>query len=251
MGYLVATTGRLLLPPGLERHALTVAEHRMAARQGWFDPDAGHVDSLGDLAAFAGVRLEREGEWLTLATDHDGDPKWSEQAEEFYRSLSDFVQEGEVHLRGEDGSTWSYTYAGGALAQQGDNGWDEPPAAAGGATAVAQDRPAAPPQDMASAPDVRPDPSARQPEPPAQQPEPPAPPTPPAAAEPPGGFSYPGKEDRPPRASPPPTPPVPAWAPGEDDEAPPASPGRAVAMTALLVVGVLLIIGLALVVSGF
>jgi hypothetical protein len=242
VGYLVATTGRLLLPSGLERQALTVAEHRMSARQGWFDPDAGHVDSLDDLAAYAGVRLQRDGEWLTLTTDHDGDPKWSEQAEEFYRSLSDFVQEGEVHLRGEDGSTWSYTYAGGALAQQGDNGWDEPPAT-GGATAVEQDPPAAPPQTAPPGPPV-----TR----PAQPPESSERPSPPPAAEPQeGGFSYPGKEDRPPSASPPPTPPVPAWTPGEDDDAPPASPGRAVAMTALLVVGVLLIIGLALVVSGF
>ena len=51
MGYLVATTGRLLLPEELERQALTVVEHRIAARDGWFDPDTDHVDSLADLAA--------------------------------------------------------------------------------------------------------------------------------------------------------------------------------------------------------
>jgi hypothetical protein len=220
VGYLVATTGRLLLPSGLERQALTVAEHRMAARQGWFDPDAGHIDSLADLAAYAGVRLDREGDWLTLTTDHDGDPKWSEQAEEFYRALSDFVQDGEVHLRGEDGSTWSYTYADGALAQQGDTG-DVAPSD----PALAEHPPPGAPQ-----PETRAEPAAE--------------------AQPPEGFSYPGKEDRPASASPPPTPPVPGWTPGEE-EAPPASRSRVLAMTALLIVGVFLIIGLALLASGF
>ena len=239
VGYLVATTGRLLLPSELERQALTVAEHRMSARQGWFDPDAGHVDSLADLAAYAGVSLTRDGEWLTLTTDHGGDPKWSEQAEEFYRSLSGFVQDGEVHLRGEDGSVWSYRYSPDGLAQEGGTGHDGAtgPGGATAATARRSDPPPAsePPTEPPATPSV-------------QQPEPPLEPQPPT--EPSGGFSYPGKEDRPPSASPPPTPPVPAWTPGEDD-APPATPGRALAMTALLVVGVLLIIGLALVVSGF
>lgn len=232
VGYLVATTGRLLLPSELERQALTVAEHRMSARQGWFDPDAGHVDSLADLATYAGVSLARDGEWLTLTTDHGGDPKWSEQAEEFYRSLSGFVQEGEVHLRGEDGSVWSYSYSPDGLAEQGDTGSVEASGATG-ATAAGLRAPEQPPAPPASA----------TPEPPAATPEP-------RPEDQPGGFSYPGKQDRPPSASPPPTPPVPSWSPGED-EAPPATPGRALAMTALLVVGVLLIIGLALVVSGF
>lgn len=234
VGYLVATTGRLLLPSELERQALTVAEHRMAARPGWFDPDAGHVDSLSDLAAYAGVSLTREGEWLSLATDHGGDPKWSEQAEEFYRSLSDFVHEGEVHLRGEDGSVWSYTYSGDGVEQHGDNGWGQ---ASTDAAFEAPEQPTPSPPPVTEPP---PAPSATQPD-PRPEPEP--------EAEPPGGFSYPGKEDRPARATPPPTPPVPDWTPGED-EAPPASPGRALAMSALLVVGVLLIIGLAVVVAG-
>lgn len=228
MGYLVATTGRLLLPPNLERQALTVAEHRMASRQGWFDPDDEHVDSLADLATFAGVTLTREGEWLTVNTDHEGDPKWSDQAEEFYRALSDFVQDGEVHLRGEDGSTWSYRYSAGGL-QSGD----------GGAT-VADTGGASPQAPAEPSPTPQPDPPAAA-DPPPAQPDP----------DPPGGFSYPGKEQRPPRATPPPTPPVPSWTPSEDDEAPPASRGRVLAMTALLVVGVLLIIGLALFASGF
>ena len=101
MGYLVATTGRLLLPPRLERQALTVAEHRMAARDGWFDPDSEpEVDTLADLATYAGVTLSRDGDWLTVTTDLQGDPKWSDQAEEFYLSIAEFVREGEVHLRG-------------------------------------------------------------------------------------------------------------------------------------------------------
>ena len=112
MGFLVVTTGRLLLPAGLERQALTVAEHRMAGLEGGFDPErAPEVDELGDLAAYAGVALTRDGDWLVVSTDLRGDPKWSEQAEEFYRSLGGFVQEGEVHLRAQDGSSWSYAYS--------------------------------------------------------------------------------------------------------------------------------------------
>lgn len=214
MGYLVATTGRLMLPPALERQALTVAEHRMAARDGWFDPDQGHVDSLADLAAYAGVTLVRDGDWLTVATDHEGDPKWSEQAEEFYRSLTGFVRQGEVHLRGEDGTSWSYSYSDAGIQRLGG------------------------PAPAAPAPE----------EPPA--PTPPAPTPPPSE---PGFVDYPGKEDRPPPRLQPPPPGDPqpqSWdTPGDD--APPASTGRVLAMTALLVVGVMLIIGLALVVSGF
>lgn len=231
MGYLVATTGRLLLPPNLERQALTVAEHRMASRQGWFDPDDEHVDSLADLATFAGVTLTREGEWLTVSTDHGGDPKWSDQAEEFYRALSGFVQDGEVNLRGEDGSTWSYRYSPGGVQQGGDGGG---PAGDGASPQAATEPPATSQPDPPAAADP-PQPHAQ------QDPDP----------DPPGGFSYPGKEQRPPSAAPPPTPPVPSWSPSEDDEAPPASRGRVLAMTALLVVGVLLIIGLALFASGF
>lgn len=227
VGYLVATTGRLLLPPHLERQALTVVEHRMATREGWFDPDTeAEVDTLADLAAFAGVTLTRDGDWLAVTTDHQGDPKWSDQAEEFYLSLADFVREGEVHLRGEDGSTWSYAYSPAGLQQHGGT-------RDGSATAPAVTPPAATPG--------------------ASAPEPP--PTTQAPAEKPGGFSYPGKQQRPASPQQPPSTPPPGakdagWA-GVDDDPPPAPPGRVLLMSVVLVVGVLLIIGLALLVAGF
>lgn len=226
MGYLVATTGRLLLPEGVERQALTVAEHRMAGRDGWLDADqVAGVDTLAELAAYAGVTLTREGDWLTVATDHQGDPKWSDQAEEFYRSLAGFVQQGEVHLRGEDGSTWSYTYTPTGLQEQ---GRQTPPTTEAGAAGSA---------------------------PATERPEPTTPPAPPT--EEPGGFSYPGKKQPPVPPRPPRPPSAPprgtqdaGWA-GVDDDPPPAPPGRVVLMSVVLVVGVALIIGLALLVAGF
>ena len=238
VGYLVATTGRLLLPPQLERQALTVVEHRMATREGWFDPDTEHqVDTLGDLAAYAGVTLSRHGDWLTVTTDHEGDPKWSDQAEEFYVSLAEFVREGEVHLRGEDGSTWSYAYSPAGLQQGGGAGGAGVPAPSP-STPVAPPTPAPPSTPSApSAPAPEPPPSAQ----------------PPAEEQ--GGFSYPGKEQRPAAPRQPPSTPPPGmqdagWA-GVDEDPPPAPPGRVLLMSVVLVVGVLLIIGLALLVSGF
>ena len=254
MGYLVETSGRVLLPQELERQALTVLEVRMGGLQGWFDADDVHVDTLEELAQFAATSVRRDGDWLVLSTDTDGDPKWSEQASEFYRSLGSFVREGEVHVRGEDGQAWSYVYSGGAVTQRGDNGWDGTPG-----SALAPEAPAG---------SVPPAPSA--------------PPAPPAAPSPPGGedlgpapsqFRYPGSEDRPE----PPPPPAPApygpgaqaptgpppgpplqQGPGVPDyradhawaDPPPASGGRTLLMATLLVVGVVLIIGLALLVSG-
>ena len=126
MGYLVETTGRLLLPldrEGAACESLTVA---MADLDGWFDPedDECQVSSLADLAPFAATSVEREGEWLVLATDEEGDPKWSEQATAFYAELAKWVSEGTVHVSGEDGAEWSYIFADGGLTQSGVNGWD-------------------------------------------------------------------------------------------------------------------------------
>ena len=118
MGYLVETSGRLLLPRELERQALTVLEFRMGTQQGWFDADDDHVDTLEELATFAAASVRREGEWLVLSTDTDGDPKWFEQTSEFYRTLGSFVREGEVHVRGEDGQVWSYLYSGDGVEQR-------------------------------------------------------------------------------------------------------------------------------------
>lgn len=238
MGYLVATTGRLLLPQHLERQALTVAEHRVAGRDGWFDPDTDHVDTLGDLAAVAGVTLTREGDWLTVATDHQGDPKWSDQAEEFYRALGGFVQQGEVHLRGEDGSTWSYSYSPDGLQE---HERDAPPVEP---SSGAPGEPSAPESSQAPEQPELPElqhPTQSQPQQPSQPPEEP------------GGIGYPGKQDRPPPRRSAPTPPPgvqdAGWA-GVDDDPPPAPPGRVVLMSIVLVVGVALIIGLALLVAN-
>ncbi len=212
----------------------------MATREGWFDPDTEHeVDTLADLAAYAGVTLTRDGDWLSVTTDLQGDPKWSDQAEEFYLSIAGFVREGEVHLRGEDGSTWSYAYSPSGLQQHGGtSGGGAAPAPAAAADAPAPEPPPAPPA-----------PPADEPPPVAQSQEPPPPP-----ADQPGGFSYPGKEQRPAAPQqPPPTPPPTqdaGWA-GVEADPPPAAPGRLLLMSVVLVVGVLLIIGLALLVAGF
>ena len=247
MGYLVETSGRLLLPQELERQAVTVLEVRMGPKSGWFDPDRDHVDTVAELAEFAATSAHREGEWLVLSTGTEGDPKWTEQASEFYRSLGAFVRDGEVHVRGQDDQVWSYLYSADGVVQRGANGWDGTPGDA--------------PVDTAPAP--------------AQAPAPPPAPLPGATARPsepsePSEFRYPGSEDRP--AAPEPAQPPPAPLPyaggsdappaqdaplGPDErvqrawaDPPPASAGRSALMVGLLVVGVVLIIGLALLVSG-
>lgn len=126
MGYVVETTGRILLPLEREDAAFPAVVAAVAQRDGWFDPDDEQwpITSLADLAPVAGASVERDGDWLVLATDEDGDPKWSEQATAFYAELAGWVSEGTVHLSGEDGTDWSYSYAEGRLAQSGINGWD-------------------------------------------------------------------------------------------------------------------------------
>ena len=126
MGYLVETTGRLLLPLAREAAAFEGVRAAVADRDGWFDPedDQWQVSSLTDLAAVAATSVEREGEWLVLDTDEEGDPKWSDQATAFYAALATWVTEGTVLVSGEDGTEWSYTFAEGELTQSGINGWD-------------------------------------------------------------------------------------------------------------------------------
>ena len=127
MGYLVITTGRLRLPVGQENHALDALKSGMAARDGWFNPDDVDwpVESLDDLAAFAAsATISRDGDWLVLTTDPDGDPKWSDQATAFYAELSRWVSEGSVTFVGEDEETWTYSYLADGLTQTGLNGWD-------------------------------------------------------------------------------------------------------------------------------
>ncbi len=270
MGYLVATTGRLLLPANLEKQALTVAEHRMSSRGGHFDPDtAADVDTLAQLASYAGVTLARDGDWLSVSTDHAGVPKWSEQAEEFYHSLARFVQEGEVHLRGEDGTTWSYVYSSGGL-QRHAGGTDTEssssadPAAGSAAGPQPSSDPGSPgPSSPGSGSDQPPSERPPSEQPPSEQPPSEQPPSGQPSTEPngPGFIDYPGRERRAPRASRsdrstpggPTTPPGvqdAGWA-GVDDDPPPAPPGRVLLMTVAFVVGIALIIGLALLASGF
>lgn len=126
MGYDVETSGRVLLPRDREDAAFASVSAAMSGLDGWFDPDDEQwpVSSLTDLAEYAAASVTRDGDWLVLATNEDGDPKWSDQATAFYADLARWVDEGEVHVSGEDGTEWRYTYAAGGLTQSGTNGWD-------------------------------------------------------------------------------------------------------------------------------
>jgi len=132
------------------------------------------------------------------------------------------VHQGQVQLYGEDGQQWSYRYAADGVTQLGTNGWDGSNPAPG---STEQDTGTATPAFTYPGQSSRPAPPQPPPEPPSARP---SSPSPPPAQRPPGA---PG-----PLASP--------------DEPPPASPARRLAMAALLVIGVLLIVGLALVASG-
>ena len=126
MGYGVETNGRLLLPADREDAAFESLSAVMAEHEGWYDPDDDEwpMRSVADLAAVAGASVRRDGDWLLLETDEEGDPKWSDQATAFYTGLAPYVAEGSVSLTGEDGTEWSYGYADGAVTQAGLNGWD-------------------------------------------------------------------------------------------------------------------------------
>jgi hypothetical protein len=218
MGYLVQSSGRLLLPERLEPQVLTVLEVELLRHDGWFqEDDVEAVDSLRDLARYAAVDLTRDGEWLTVTTDEDGDPKWSDQAAAFYTGLARWVLQGEVRVAGEDGQRWSYRYTPDGLVQEG----------------VTDDTGAGNPRDETSAAAPLPEPAT----PPTQLTQPPQPPLP----APPTGATGPGTD--------PATDPAAAardfWA---DDPAP--RPRRTLAMTLLLVVGVILIIGVASLAAG-
>ena len=218
MGYLVESSGRLLLPEPLEPQVLTVLEVELLRHPGWFhEEQVEAVDTLADLARFVGADVTRDGDWLVVSTDEQGDPKWSEQATAFYAGLARWVLKGDVTLQGEDGAEWSYRYGPDGMVQDGVNGWDGAPAQ-GAAAAVT------PPASHPSAP------------------------SPPLAA-----------PVTPPSSVTPPVPPAPAeeeaWAatPAQDfwaDDPAPRQGNRTVAMTLLLVVGVVLIIGVAFLASG-
>ncbi len=241
MGYLVATSGRVRLPEELEHQALTVLEVDLGPREGWFDADQ-PVDDLGELARFVGADLARDGDWLVLTTDRHGDPKWSDQATAFYAGLARFVHEGEVTLRGEDGAQWTYRYSPEGMTTVGTSGWkgatpagpvDQPPPSAGPGAAsgpaapeppVGDPRPAADPPPWQS---QLPPPQPR----PAQNPE------------------SPGDEGA---GTPPPTPGYPpADSPFWSDSTPaPRSTARTVGMGLLLILGIILLVGVAALTAG-
>ncbi|MET7878806.1 hypothetical protein ACPXB1_21065 [Micromonospora sp. DT68] len=125
MGYLVTPSGRLHLSQSDDAAAVGAAGAAMAARDGWFAPDAApSTTTLADLAEAAGASITRDGDWIEFGHDDAGDPKWSAQATAFYVAIAPFVRRGTVHIEGEDGASWSYTYADGQVTQQGWNGWD-------------------------------------------------------------------------------------------------------------------------------
>ncbi|MET8039548.1 hypothetical protein ABZU25_01640 [Micromonospora sp. NPDC005215] len=125
MGYVVRPSGRLHLPESDDTAAAAAAQAAMAGQAGWYKPDASpSIDRLADLAEEARASIIRDGDWIEFGYDDEGDPKWSNQVTAFYVAIAPFVRSGTVHIEGEDGSRWSYTYADGQITQQGWNGWD-------------------------------------------------------------------------------------------------------------------------------
>ncbi|MER6592680.1 hypothetical protein ABT214_12655 [Micromonospora purpureochromogenes] len=125
MGYNVEPSGRLNLSESDEVAAVAAVKAAMAVRDGWFDPDVfPSGDTLADMAWAAAASITRDGDWIEFGHDDEGDPKWSDQATAFYVAIAPFVRSGIVHIEGEDGSRWSYTYGDGQITQQGWNGWD-------------------------------------------------------------------------------------------------------------------------------
>ncbi|MEU8001843.1 hypothetical protein AB0B66_11830 [Catellatospora sp. NPDC049111] len=128
MGYLVHPSGRLNLPESQDAAAVAAVKAAWRDRRGWYDPQSEHAYSpsgtLADIAEFAAASITRDGDWIEFEYDDGNDPKWSDQATAFYVAIAPFVRSGAVCLEGEDGGTWSYSYADGQITQQGWNGWD-------------------------------------------------------------------------------------------------------------------------------
>ncbi|MEW2429222.1 hypothetical protein AB0877_14530 [Micromonospora sp. NPDC047644] len=125
VGYSVWPSGRLHLPASDDAAAVAAAKAAMAKQSGWYDPDdSPSDDTLVDIACEARASITRDGDWIEFEHDDEGDPKWSYQAIAFYVAIAPFVRSGTVHIEGEDGARWSYTYANGQVTQQGWNGWD-------------------------------------------------------------------------------------------------------------------------------
>lgn len=227
MDYRVETSGRILLPEDREAQLVPALAQEVATRSGRLTAGT-TVSSLEELAPFAGARAVRDGEWVLLATDRSGQPTWSEQAWAFYSGLAREVHAGDVRLRGVDGIQWSYRYTDVGMVQE------ETPALAG---PWSTGQPAPLPADPPPGPGGTGAPTGQGP------------------AE---VSSDPGGVD-PALAAWPPTPdPSPTWAPAghqddafwRSDEPAPRSTGRTVAMALLLVIGVLLIVGVAVLAAG-
>jgi hypothetical protein len=125
MGYAVEPSGRLHLPEADDPPAVD------AVLAAWTAQDGGHslatsdpAETLADIAWLAAASVTRDGDWIEFGFDEAGDPKWSDSATAFYVAIAPYVRGGTVHIDGEDGSRWSYTYSDGRIAQQGWNGWD-------------------------------------------------------------------------------------------------------------------------------
>lgn len=118
-------SGRLHLPEPDDGAAVAAVLAAWAAHGRPLEPETtGRAVTLADIVWAAAGSLTRDGDWIEFAYDEDGDPKWSDSATAFYVAIAPFVREGTVDIDGEDGSHWSYTYAGGRITQQGWNGWD-------------------------------------------------------------------------------------------------------------------------------
>ena len=243
------TSGRVLLPEEKERAALPALRAGVGTQGGSLPAEA-PLNTLEELAGLAGARAVRDGDWVLLATDKTGEPKWSQQASAFYVALAPWVSQGEVRLTGEDGTRWSYSYSPAGVAQDGVNGWDgsaqptvlppdaAPPVATPGGT---------PPAGMPESPEAG-TPEATPPvEPPHVEPPHVARPAP----EPPS-FQVPppdpGRSQWPPSSSaPPPASTDPFWS---TDTPTPRSSGRAFGMAVLLIAGVFCIIMVAMLAAG-
>jgi hypothetical protein len=124
VGYLVEPSGRLNLSESDAAAAVADVKAAWAVRDGWFNPDVfPSSGTLTDIAWAAAASITRDGDWIEFSHS-EGDPKWSDQATAFYVAIAPFVRSGIVHIHGEDGARWSYTYADGQMTQQGWNGWD-------------------------------------------------------------------------------------------------------------------------------
>lgn len=118
-------SGRLQLPEADDAAAVQAVMAACAAPGDGFDPQAADpAETLVDIAWMGAASITRDGDWIEFGFDEAGDPKWSRSVTAFYVAIAPFVRGGTVHIDGEDGARWSYTYADGRIAQQGWNGWD-------------------------------------------------------------------------------------------------------------------------------